>query len=67
MTYPVRAVEHVNYEYFVLDMMIHRDKLLHIIFEFQLCICIFSVMIPQCLGPLLTLELNMYIFLAYHV
>ena len=41
MTYPVRAAEHVKYEYFILDMMIHRDTLLHIIFEFQLCVCIF--------------------------
>ena len=49
MTYPVRAAEHVNYEYFILDMMIHGDTLLqfiiYLIFRIiisQLCVCIFS-------------------------
>ena len=32
MTYPVRAAEHVKYEYFILDMMIDRDTLLHIVY-----------------------------------
>ena len=41
MTYSVRAAEHVKYEYFILDLVIHRDTLLHIIFEFQLCVYIF--------------------------
>ena len=31
VTYPVRAAEHVKYEYFILDMMIHRDTLLQFI------------------------------------
>ena len=31
MTYPVRAAEHVKYEYFILDMMIYRDTLLQFI------------------------------------
>ena len=35
MTYPVRAAEHVKYEYFILDMMMQQDKLLQLcIFEF---------------------------------
>ena len=37
----VRAAEHVKYEYFILAMKIHRDTLFHILFEFQLCVCIF--------------------------
>ena len=46
MTYPVRAAEHVKYEYFILDMMIHGDTLLqfivYLIFRIiinRLCVC----------------------------
>ena len=52
MKSPVRAAEHVKYEYFILDMMIHGDTLLQFIvyLDFrtiisQLCICIFCVFI----------------------
>ena len=35
VTYPVRAAEHVKYEYFILDMMIHGDILaIYCIFDF---------------------------------
>ena len=35
VTYPVRAAEHVKYEYFILDMMIHGDTLaIYNIFDF---------------------------------
>ena len=47
VTYPVRAAEHVKYDYFILDMMIHRDSLLQVIVYFsfrimisQRCVCI---------------------------
>ena len=47
-TYPVRAAEHVKYEYFIFDMMIHGDTLLQFmvylicrIIISQLCVCIF--------------------------
>ena len=49
VTYPVRAAEHVKYEYFILDMMIHGDTLLQFIVYWifriiinQLCVCVFS-------------------------
>ena len=48
MTYPVRAAEHVKYEYVILAMMIDRDTLLQFIVYLnfsiiisQLCVCIF--------------------------
>ena len=48
VTSPVRAAEHVKYEYFILDMMIHGGTLLQFIVYLnfrviisQLCICIF--------------------------
>ena len=35
VTYPLRAAEHVKYEYFILDMMINGDTLeIYNIFEF---------------------------------
>ena len=35
VTYPVRAAEHVKYEYFILDMVIHGDTLaIYNIFDF---------------------------------
>ena len=60
LTYPVRAAEHVKYEYFILDMMIYGDTLaIYNIIDFIILIIKsamrfhFLVMILKWLGSLL--------------